>query len=624
MARGSRRTPPRRTRSGPPGRTGAAKADTLPQIAGYEILEVLGAGGMGIVYKARQTRLDRLVALKMILAGVSARLGDLARFEAEARAVAAIDHPNIIKIFEIGEHDGLPYFSLEYLAGGSLADRIGGKPQPVEDAARIVETLARALAVAHARGIVHRDIKPANVLLAADGTPKIADFGLVKRLEADSAQTRTGSILGSPSYMAPEQTTGAEKAGPAADQYALGATLYEMLTGRPPFRGSSALDTLDMVRNAEPVPPSQLLPRMPRDLETICLKALQKDPARRYPDVVAMAEDLRRFRAGEPILARPIGGAERLWRWCRRNPKVASLAAAVVLMFLLGLVSATAAAVAFAGKNSELNRANVDLIAANNEAERRRIEAEKARKYAEEKEKIAVAAGRAAVEQNQQVVDGQRELILKLGAQLESVPGLAQVGAGATSSAWRSRILEAAANHDDQVAGGHRLARPRGRGEELAVDRPGPPADRRGQAEGQPASAEADKEFRLNNEIIARLAAAVPTDPGSTVAAAQVVPPARLLRATPDGGLGGGPCGSTSNRWRSARALLQPASRIARRSRRTWPYTLGMMAHHRDATRPPRPGPISTRRGSSGPRGVRTARPECRGSGRPVLARVRV
>ena len=292
---------------------------------------------MGIVYKARHLRLDRLVALKMIKAGAGAQPDDLARFEAEARAVAAIDHPNIIKIFEIGEHDGLPYFSLEFLEGGSLAQRIAGKPQPIEDAARIVETLARAMDVAHRRGIVHRDIKPANVLLAGDGTPKIADFGLVKRLEADSGQTGTGSILGSPSYMAPEQTTGAEKAGPAADQYALGATLYEMLTGRPPFRGSSILDTLDLIRTAEPVAPSQLLPRMPRDLETICLKALQKDPARRYPDVAAMAEDLRRFRAGEPIVARPVSGPERAWRWCRRNPAVAFLLGAVAASLLLGM-----------------------------------------------------------------------------------------------------------------------------------------------------------------------------------------------------------------------------------------------------------------------------------------------
>ncbi len=313
------------------------EGDKRPRITGYEILGVLGAGGMGIVYKARHLRLQRLVALKMIKAGAGAQPDDLARFEAEARAVAAIDHPNIIKIFEIGEHDGLPYFSLEFLEGGSLAQRIAGKPQPIEDAARIIETLARAMDVAHRRGIVHRDIKPANVLLAADTTPKIADFGLVKRLEADSGQTGTGSILGSPSYMAPEQTTGAEKAGPAADQYALGTTLYEMLTGRPPFRGSSILDTLDLIRTAEPVAPSQLIPRMPRDLETICLKALQKDAARRYPDVAAMAEDLRRFRAGEPIVARPISGPERAWRWCRRNPAVALLLGAVAASLLLGM-----------------------------------------------------------------------------------------------------------------------------------------------------------------------------------------------------------------------------------------------------------------------------------------------
>ncbi len=255
------------------GRTGGRERRELPRIAGYDVLGVLGTGGMGVVYKARHLRLDRLVALKMIRGGAGAELDDLARFEAEARAVAAIDHPNIVKIFEIGEHDGLPYFSLEFLEGGSLAERIDGKPQPTEDAAQIVETLARAMAVAHRRGIVHRDIKPANVLLAGDGTAKIADFGLVKRLEADSVQTGTGWILGSPSYMAPEQTTGAEKAGPAADQYALGAALYEMLTGRPPFRGSSIIDTLDLIRTAEPVAPSQLLPRMPGDLETICLKA---------------------------------------------------------------------------------------------------------------------------------------------------------------------------------------------------------------------------------------------------------------------------------------------------------------------------------------------------------------
>ncbi len=485
---------------------GGLQGGELPRITGYQILGVLGAGGMGIVYKARQARLDRLVALKMILAGAGARPGDLARFEAEARAVAAIDHPNIIKIFEIGEHDGLPYFSLEFLEGGSLSQRIAGKPQPVEDAARIVETLAQAMDVAHRRGIVHRDIKPANVLLAGDGTPKIADFGLVKRLETDSGQTRSGSILGSPSYMAPEQTTGAEKAGPAADQYALGATLYEMLTGSPPFRGISILDTLDLVRTKEPVPPSQLLPRMPRDLETICLKALQKDPARRYSDVGAMAEDLRRFRAGEPIIARPVGRPERLWRWCRRNPRVAALAAAVVLLVAVGLVGATAAAVVIAGKNRELSQVNVSLVAANNTAENRRIEAEKARKRAEDEKRLAVAAGRAAIQQNRDVVEAQREMIFKLEDKWRNTPALQEVRRDVLGLA--TRILESAAN--TMTALRSDIGWP-AEDEELNWRSVGLAHQRIGEvkmADNQ--LAEADKEFRINNDICERVAAAHP------------------------------------------------------------------------------------------------------------------
>ncbi len=221
----------------------------------------------------------------------------------------------------------MPFCSLEFLAGGSLAKKIGGKPQPVDDAARIVEVLASAMEVAHQNKIIHRDLKPANVLLAADGTLKITDFGLVKRLEGDSSQTRSGTILGTPSYMAPEQAKGeTQVVGPAADQYALGAILYELLTGRPPFQGTSVLDTLDQVRNKEPVPPSQLQPKMHRDIETICLKALEKEPARRYADVSALAEDLRRYQAGKPIVARPVSAVERLGRWCLRNKLVASLA----------------------------------------------------------------------------------------------------------------------------------------------------------------------------------------------------------------------------------------------------------------------------------------------------------
>jgi eukaryotic-like serine/threonine-protein kinase len=471
----------------------------LPRITGYEILGVLGAGGMGVVYKARQPRLDRLVALKMIKAGAGARPDDLARFEAEARAVAAIDHPNIIKIFEIGERDGLPYFSLEFLEGGTLAQRIAGQPQPIDDAATIIETLARAMDVAHRRGIIHRDIKPSNVLLAGDGTPKIADFGLVKRLEGDSARTGTGYILGSPSYMAPEQAMGAEKAGPASDQYALGATLYELLTGRPPFRGSSTLETLDLVRTAEPVVPSQLRSRMPRDLETICLKALQKDPARRYPNVAALADDLRRFRAGEPIVARPVSGPERAWRWCRRNPRVAALAATVALLLVVVAAGSTAAYFV-------LRQANQKLVAANSTAENRRIEAVNAQKRALEETKLAVAAGRAAIQQNRVVVEAQREMILKLEDKWRDTPSLQDVRRDVLGLS--TRILESAAS--TMTALRSEIGWP-AEDEELNWRSVGLAHQRIGElkmAENQ--LAEADKEFRINNEICERVAAAHP------------------------------------------------------------------------------------------------------------------
>jgi tetratricopeptide (TPR) repeat protein len=386
-------------------------SDGKSNIAGYEILGVLGAGGMGIVYKARQARLDRFVALKMIRAGAGALPEDLVRFESEAKAVAAIEHSNIVQIFEIGELDGLPFFSLEYLSGGSLAQKIGGTPQPVNESARIVEILARAMSVAHQHKVIHRDLKPSNVLFAADGTPKITDFGLVKRLENDSGQTRSGSILGTPSYMAPEQAWGeTDKVGPAADQYALGAILYELLTGRPPFQGTSVLETLDMVRSREPVPPSQLLSKTPRDIETICLKCLEKDIARRYPDVVALADDLRRFQDGETIQARPVSDTERVWRWCVRNQKVAGLSALVGLLLVVVTVGSAIAATA-------LSRKNQDLRAANTLAEDKRREAE-------QKQKLAVAAARAANEQNRSAVDAQVDLIILLDRKLRNVPAL--------------------------------------------------------------------------------------------------------------------------------------------------------------------------------------------------------
>jgi eukaryotic-like serine/threonine-protein kinase len=310
----------------------------LPAIAGYEILGELGRGGMGVVYRARQVRLNRPCVLKMILAGAHADAEAALRFLAEAEAVARVQHSNVVQIHHIGEADGLPYFELEYVDGGSLDKALDGTPWPARRAAGLVEALARGVAEAHRLGIVHRDLKPGNVLLAAEGTPKITDFGLAKSLATDSGLTRTDSIMGSPGYMAPEQAAGkAREVGPPADIYALGAILYELLTGRPPFQGTTVLETLEQVKATEPVPPARLVPGLPRDVETVALKCLQKEPARRYDSAAALADDLRRFLDGEPIVARPVPPWERAWRWCRRHPAPAALTAAVVLVAALGL-----------------------------------------------------------------------------------------------------------------------------------------------------------------------------------------------------------------------------------------------------------------------------------------------
>ncbi len=328
-------------------RTGSlsASAPLPPPVPGYEILGELGRGGMGVVYKARQTSLNRLVALKMILAGGHAGPEALARFRGEAEAVARLQHPNVVQIYEIGEHNGRPYFALEYVEGGSLDRYLGGAPQPARDAAALVETLARAVHYAHQRGIVHRDLKPANILLQmAEGKlqianlqsviPKIADFGLAKHLAGENDPlTHSGQILGTPEYMAPEQAGGgSRRVGPAADVYALGVILYQLLTGRPPFKGETLEETLLQLLTADPVPPSGLRLKTPRDLDTITLKCLAKEPQRRYASALELAEDLGRFRRGEVIRARPVALRERLWRWSRRNPVVASLLAVLVLV----------------------------------------------------------------------------------------------------------------------------------------------------------------------------------------------------------------------------------------------------------------------------------------------------
>jgi serine/threonine protein kinase/predicted negative regulator of RcsB-dependent stress response len=342
---------------------------------------------MGVVYKAREVALDRLVALKVVTAGHLASAEQLARFRSEARAEARLQHPHIVQVHAVGEHEGFPFLSLEYMDGGNLAQKIARQPQPPREAAHVVYLLARAMAFAHQRGIVHRDLKPANVLLKNNETtkdakdtkdtksrgeketrskvddllanlssdsfsrasgvswfdtlPKIADFGLAKCLEDESSYTRTGTLMGTPNYMSPEQAQGSKDSGPATDLWALGVVLYEMLIGRTPFQGVTMMDTLEQVRTREPVPPTQLQPKVPIDLETICLKCLRKEPNQRYASADQLAEDLRRFLDGEPIRARPIGSFTRLLLWSRRNPRVAVLSALVLLLLLAVAVVST-------------------------------------------------------------------------------------------------------------------------------------------------------------------------------------------------------------------------------------------------------------------------------------------
>jgi len=309
----------------------------LPQIPLYQVQALIGEGGMGVVYSAHHEKLKRLVALKMLRSGAYASPAELGRFSLEAEAIAGLHHPHIVQIFDLGEVDGRPYFTMEYLEGGSLAQKLSGVPLPSVQAARYLVTLASAMDAAHRAGIVHRDLKPANVLFSSDGQLKISDFGLARRMTAEDGLTFGGARIGTPSYMAPEQAAGRTAAiGPCADIYALGAILYEMLTGRPPFRGASAAETERQVINDDPAAPRRLNTSVPRDLETICLKCLRKDPAQRYATAADLGADADRHLRGEPIHARPVGAIERTIKWTRRRPaQMISIAAS--LMLVIGL-----------------------------------------------------------------------------------------------------------------------------------------------------------------------------------------------------------------------------------------------------------------------------------------------
>jgi WD40 repeat protein/tRNA A-37 threonylcarbamoyl transferase component Bud32 len=321
-----------------PSDAGPGPGTRVRYIGDYEILEGPYKGGMGIVYKARQMSLDRIVALKLIKRGELARTDEVERFHITARLAANLEHPGIVRIFEIGKHEGQHYLSMAFVAGESLASRVSRGPLPPDEAARLMHDVCEAVAYAHAQGVIHRDLKPANILLDPQGRPHVTDFGLAKRMASDSGLTVQDQYLGTPGYMSPEQANRQwDQVNEVSDVYSLGATLYELLTGRPPFQAATFVDTLYQVKHEEPVPPRRLNPKLPRDLETICLKCLEKDAAQRYASAQAVADDLGRYSRGEPIAARPISGPARFWRWCRRKPMIAALGGVIAGLVLLAV-----------------------------------------------------------------------------------------------------------------------------------------------------------------------------------------------------------------------------------------------------------------------------------------------
>jgi len=367
-------------------------APNIQRIGEREVLEEIARGGMGVVYKVRHEGLGRTEALKMILGGAHASDETIARFYAEAKAAANLDHPGIVKIHDSGIHDGLPYFSMEYVEGRSLGDLIEDGPLPAREAAEYAGKIARAIGYAHAQGVLHRDIKPANVIVNSDGEPRITDFGLAKQIDSGSNLTLTNQVMGTPSYMPPEQAEGRmSDVSSTSDVYSVGGVLYAMLTGRPPFQGENIRATLDQVVTQQAVAPRQLNSAVPKDLETICLKCLRKSPPDRYDSAQALAEDLTRFLNGEPIHARPVGRLEKGWSWCKSNPLVAVLAVLVALTLVTGITVSTFNMLkAWSAEELAEQKAKVAL---HNEklAESRRLSTVAAQQQAEQESMRAVA-----------------------------------------------------------------------------------------------------------------------------------------------------------------------------------------------------------------------------------------
>jgi WD40 repeat protein len=365
----------------------------------YEITSEIARGGMGVVFRARQMSLNRPVALKMILAGQLANEAEIRRFYTEAESAANLDHPGIVPIFEVGEHEGQHYFSMGFVEGQSVSQRLAAGPFPPREAAALLAKVADAIEYAHQRGVIHRDLKPANILIDASGSPRVTDFGLAKKLKSDSALTGSGQIMGTPSYMPPEQAGGERgEVGPAADVYALGATLYALVTGRPPFQAATAMDTVLQVLSDEPVPPRRLNTSVPADLETICLKCLEKEPGKRYATAADLAADLRRFLADEPIVARPVTSLERVAKWVRRRPAIAALVfiglvALVTTAALVGVFSQWRVAVASA---QEAMTQQTNAVVARNEAKDQERKAILARDEAERAHRTEAQARRAS------------------------------------------------------------------------------------------------------------------------------------------------------------------------------------------------------------------------------------